>query len=251
MEKEITIVANWKNNTTLADAHVLAMGYRNHLEHIDGVRVIVCPPMPWVIEVRNIVHDQIHHMDVGVQDISGEPMGPATGEVSAELVKNIAQYVIIGHSERQTMYNESVEVLQDKIHATVSAGMKAIVCIGEDHQSGAAARSLSRRLDILLKTLPTKDRAQCLIAYEPVWAIGKGHGKESRSASPQYAGEVISQLKKVVPATVKMLYGGSVNASNATQFVAEPNIDGLLVGGASLHLREFTTLVKNVARLAN
>lgn len=247
---EIIVVANWKNNTTLADAHILAMGVRNHLEHIDGVKVVLCPPMVWVTEVRNIVHDQIHDMAVGVQDISGEPTGPVTGEVAADLVKGLVQYAIIGHSERISLYNESVEVLNDKIHAAINNNIRPIICVGEEHQSGAAGKSLVHRLESLLKTIKTTDRDKCLIAYEPIWAISKGPGKEGRSASPEYANEVITNLKKAVPATTKMLYGGSVKADNAVRFVAQPNIDGLLVGGASLSLREFTTLVKNVSRLA-
>lgn len=249
-EKEIIIVANWKDNTTLADAHVLAMGVRNELEHIDGVRVVLCPPNVWVTEVRNIVHDQIHHMSVGLQDISGEPAGLGTGEVAAELVKDIVDYAIIGHSERLNLYHESVETLQDKIHAALSFNIKPIICIGEEKQSSASKGALTRRLEQLLKDVPITKRNQCLVAYEPIWAISGGPGQPARAASPEYASDVMAALRKAVPATVPILYGGSVTPQNVVQFLAKPEIDGVLVGGASLRLRDFAELVKNAARLA-
>lgn len=250
MNKSILVVANWKNNTTLADAHVLAMGVRNHCEHIEGVKVVICPPAVWLTEVRNIVHDQIHHMAVGLQDISAEGVGPYTSEIAAELVGGIAEYVIIGHSERAKIYNETPERLHEKVRSALTNKITPIICVGEEQQSSGSKLALARKLEQIMGNLSNELQHRCVVAYEPVWAISTGKLKSRRPASAEYANEVATHLRKVVPATTPILYGGSVDAENVLQYVAQPEINGVLVGGASLHLREFATLIKNAARAA-
>ncbi|MDO8471550.1 MAG: triose-phosphate isomerase [bacterium] len=251
MGKTVLVVANWKSNGSLADAHVLAMGVRNECEHIDGVQVVLCPPAVWLTEVRNIVHDQIHHLAVGLQDISSEPAGAYTGEIAAALVAGLAQFVIIGHSERQRLYRESDEQLHEKIRAALTASITPVICVGEQQQSSTSKVTLARQLDRVLHTLTATQRNQCIIAYEPVWAISKGKLKSTRPASAEYANEVAEYLHRVVPATTKIIYGGSVDAANVLTFVAQPHLDGVLVGAASLHLREFSTLIKNAAKASD
>ncbi len=248
MKRNVLVVANWKNNTTLSDAHVLAMGVRNEIEHLDGVKVVLCPPAVWVTEVRNIVHDQIHHMGVGLQDISAEQPGPTTGEIAADLVESLIDYAIIGHSETLKLHNYDVETISEKIHSALASKITPIICVGEKSQSSSSRHSLARKLDSYLKGVSAEKRSKCIIAYEPIWAISGGSKKSRRAASAEYVNDVAVQLKKVVPANTRVLYGGSVSAENILQFIAQPEIDGVLVGGASLHLREFTTLVKNAAR---
>lgn len=241
-------MANWKNNTNLSEAHVLAMGVRNELEHIDGVKVVLCPPAVWVTEVKNIVHDQIHHMAVGMQDISAEPTGSSTGEIAADLVEGLIDYAIIGHSETIELHKFDAEIINEKIHSALASKITPIICIGEEQQSSGSKYALAKKLDSYLDNVSAEKRAKCVIAYEPIWAISKGTKQTQRPASAEYANEVAVQLKKVVPANTTIIYGGSVTATNVLQYVAQPEIDGVLVGGASLHLREFSTLVKNASR---
>lgn len=241
------LVANWKNNGTLADAHVLALGVRNVAEHFENLEIVLCPPLIWLTEVRGLIPATLKHLALGVQDLSSQPLGTHTGEVAAELVASIARYAIIGHSEWLREHNPSLEVMHDKIAAALTNKITPIICVGEETQSSTSKHLLKRRLESLLRYASPLQRAKCVIAYEPVWAIGQGPHQAARAATPQYAAEVVAALRTVVPSTTRILYGGSVTAANVAGFVVAPGIDGVLVGGASLLLREFTTLVKNAA----
>lgn len=241
------VVANWKNNGTLADAHVLALGVRNVAEHFDNLTIVLCPPLLWLSEVRGVIPASMKHLALGVQDISSQPVGAHTGEVAAELVAPLAGYAIIGHSEGLREHNPSLEQLHDKIHAALANRIIPIICVGEESQSATSKHQLKRRLESLLRYASPAQREKCVVAYEPVWAISQGPHQTVRAATPQYVTEVVATLRTVVPATTRVLYGGSVSAKNAADFVTAPGVDGVLVGGASLLLREFTALVKNVA----
>jgi len=241
------VVANWKNNGTLADAHVLALGVRNATEHFANISVVLCPPLLWLSEVRGIISADMKHLALGVQDLSSQPVGAHTGEVAAELVATLAQYAIIGHSEWLREHNPTLEQLHDKLHAALANRLTPIICVGEESQSSTSKNQLKRRLESLLRYASPAQRSKCVIAYEPVWAISQGPHQAVRAATPQYVAEVVAALRTAVPSTTRVLYGGSVSAKNAAEFVTAPGVDGVLVGGASLLLREFTTLVKNVA----
>lgn len=245
--KNRLVVANWKNNGTLADAHVLGLGVRNLAEHFEDITIVLCPPLIWLTEVHSAINNSGKHLQLGVQDLSSQSLGAHTGEVAAELVASVAQYAIIGHSEWLREHNPPVEQLHDKIHAALANKIIPIICVGEESQSTTSKNQLKRRLESLLRYASPAQRAECVIAYEPVWAISQGPRHAVRAASPEYVREVVSALRTVVPSTTKVLYGGSVTAKNAASFVTVPGVDGVLVGGASLLLREFTTLVKNVA----
>lgn len=243
---QVLVAANWKNNTRLADAAVLANGVRNALEDFEEVEVVLCPPAPWLVPVHELV-ESVPNLSVGLQDISGHPEGPYTGEIAASLVKGIARYAIIGHSERQFMYRETVERLQDKVKAALSEKIIPIICIGEERRSTAALGLLTKRLGHIVKTLTHKQREQIVVAFEPIWAISNGK-KPVQAATPEYANDAAAALRRVTGPDTRILYGGSVTAANVSQFVGQPEIAGVLVGGASLKLREFTTIIKNAAR---
>lgn len=244
--KQRLVVANWKNNCTLADAHVLTLGVRNSVEHLDNVITVLCPPLVWLTEVRGLISPSMKHLAVGVQDVSAEPVGPHTGDVAADLIAPLAKYAIIGHSEYLLAHKPTMEQLHDKIHAALANKMKPIICVGEEAQSTTAKNQLKKRLELLLRFANPTQRAQCIVAYEPIWAISPGSAPR-RPASPEYAAEVIATLRTVLPASAQFLYGGSVTPENVASFVSQPGIDGVLVGGASLRVRSFTTLVKNVS----
>ena len=241
------IVANWKNNGTLADTHVLGLGVRNAVEHFDNISVVLCPPLIWLTELRDVINESGSHLSVGVQDLSAQPVGAHTGEVAAELVASMAKYAIIGHSEWVREHTPTLEALHDKIHTALANKITPIICIGEETQSSTSRPQLKRRLESLLRYATPAQRAQCIVAYEPVWAIGKGPRGAVRAASPEYVRDVVALLRTAIPATTPVLYGGSVTASNVASFIQVDGVDGVLVGGASLLLREFTTLIKNVA----
>lgn len=243
---DVLVVANWKNNASLSDAAVLANGTRNTLEDFDGVEVVLCPPLPWLVPVHELVAS-VPNLSVGMQDISAYPEGPYTGEVAASLVGRVARYAIIGHSERQYIYRETVERLQDKVRAALAEKITPIICIGEERRSSAALPQLARRLGHIVKPLSVKDRGRLVVAFEPIWAISQG-GRPKQAATPEYVGEAAQALRTVLAAETRILYGGSVTAANVASFIDQPEVAGVLVGGASLKLREFTTIIKNAAR---
>ena len=243
---DVLVVANWKNNTSLSDAAVLANGTRNCLEDLDGVEVVLCPPLPWLVPVHELVAS-VPNLSVGLQDISSYPEGPYTGEVAASLVDRMARFAIIGHSERQFIYHETVERLQDKVRAALANKITPVICIGEERRSTAALPQLARRLGHIVKPLSIKDRGRLVVAFEPVWAISQGN-RPKQAATPEYVADAARALRGVLAAETRILYGGSVTAANVGSFVEQPEIAGVLVGGASLKLREFTTIIKNAAR---
>ena len=242
----VLVVANWKNNASLADAAVLANGTRNCLEDLEGVDVVLCPPAVWLVSVHEHTAS-VPNLSVGLQDISAHPEGPYTGEIAASLVDKLARYVIIGHSERQFLYRETVERLQDKVRAALSEKIIPIICIGEERRSTAALSQLTRRLGHIVKPFSVRERSKLVVAFEPLWAISKGKAPV-QAATPEYANDAATALRGVLAAETKILYGGSVTAANVASFINQPEIAGVLVGGASLKLREFTTIIKNAAR---
>lgn len=239
------VVANWKNNTRLADAVVLATGVRNALEDLEQIEAVLCPPLPWVTAVHEIA-GSVPNLSVGVQDLSAHPPGPYTGEVAASLLREVVQYAIIGHSERQYLYRETIERLQEKISAALADKITPILCVGENRRSSAAVKELTRRLALVVKHLTPRQKSELVVAFEPIWAISPGKAPV-QAATPEYANDAAEALRVAVMADTRILYGGSVTATNAASFVSQPEISGVLVGGASLKLREFNTLLKNVA----
>jgi triosephosphate isomerase (TIM) len=233
------VAGNWKMNTTLADAHTLAVGVRDGVEHIERVETILCPPSVWL---GLVAHDVIHpkqygHLKLGAQNMYFEEKGAYTGEISPLMVKEVADTVILGHSERTHIFREDSELINHKVHAAFAHGLLPILCVGEDEQSATSKDVVLKELKKLIEGLSTEELDTLVVAYEPVWAIGTG-----LAATPEYAQEVIAYLRTILTDKTRILYGGSVTEENADGFLAKPDIDGFLIGGTSLKLKPFLTI---------
>ncbi len=263
------IVANWKMNTTLAEAMVLASGVKEGLIGLEGCQVILCPPSPWLVVVGEIIQKhRLANLSLGSQNIFWKEGGAVTGEVAAAMLKGIAQYVIIGHSERRKYFHESDIEINQKIRLALASGLKPIVCIGEERRPSAELLAKPeveseqlvthlnqplRELRQAIHGLSDDQIGQLTIAYEPIWAISSN--KAAAPATGFYANAVAEVIKEKLirsrqladgEGPVPVLYGGSVVAANAAEFSKQPAIDGLLVGGASLKVKEFLGICRQV-----
>ena len=243
------IAGNWKMNTTLDDAVALVKSMLAGLDRIGGVDKLVCPPFISLAAVKDVLKGS--SVKLGAQNMFYEEKGAYTGEVSPLMLKGLCDYVIIGHSERRQYFGESGEIIDKKIKASSAAEIIPILCIGErleENEAGKTEEVLTRQLSA------SSDRLYFLsgmvIAYEPVWAIGTG-----RSATGAQANDTIGFIRRLVSHqhggdiadSVRILYGGSVTADNIAELIGQPEIDGALVGGASLKADDFTSIVKQTA----
>ena len=247
MRKPI-IAGNWKMYLTLEQAGVLAQQVRRSCE-IGGVDVVLCPPFTSLASVGQALKGS--SIALGAQDVFWEMEGAFTGEVSPPMLACAGcAYVIVGHSERRANFGETDEIVRRKLVAAIRNALSPIVCIGETLAEREANRTfevLTRQLDGALKGLSPADCAKVTLAYEPVWAIGTG-----RNATPEQAQEahafirqwLAKQFRSDVADALRIQYGGSVNAANADSLLAQPDVDGALVGGASLKADAFTSIVR-------
>jgi triosephosphate isomerase (TIM) len=243
------IAGNWKMNMDRAGGVALATGIADRAGEVLNVDLLVCPPSIYVGAVADAVKGK--GIEVGGQNMYFEPSGAFTGEVSAAMLLDVgAKYVILGHSERRHIFKESDAEINKKTHAALAAGLAPIVCVGElleQREAGETAQVIKRQFDGSLAGVTAEQILGVVIAYEPVWAIGTG-----KVASPQQAEEVHADLRSLlakrynqqVADAVRILYGGSVKASNAAELLGQPNIDGALVGGASLKVDDFLGIAK-------
>ena len=243
-----TIVGNWKMNSTVDQARGLASAIRSGLEDISGVETAVCPPFTSLQAVRSVLEGS--GIGVGAQNMHHEPSGAFTGEVSTEMVAELCDYVILGHSERREHFGETNEDVRLKVAAALDAGLKAIVCVGERleaREAGDAEIVVERQLTGALEGLTSSEGL--LVAYEPVWAIGTGRAATAADAQGMMAQirSLLSRQFGAASAGVPLLYGGSVTDENVAELVGQPDIDGALVGGASLKADVFVRLVRNAA----
>jgi len=246
------IAGNWKMNLDRRAARDLASAVREHFEsaHAGGdVDVMVFPPFVYLDEVaRTLAGSGVRF---GAQNVCDQAAGAFTGEVSAAMVKDTgAQLTLVGHSERRHVYGEGDELAGKKVAQALEHGLEVILCVGEtieERRAGQAEAVVSRHLSTGLAQVPAGDLEQVVIAYEPVWAIGTGE-----TATPEQAGEMHAYLRGVLAGLyddaaanrTRILYGGSVKPDNVRDLMAVPDIDGALVGGASLALDSFTQLIK-------
>lgn len=249
MSTQITpvIAGNWKlNPTRLSDALALASSVSDGTEGLKA-EIILIPPTPFVSAVAGVVG---MHVEIGGQNLHPEAQGAFTGEVSAAMWTEVgATVVLCGHSERRTLFGESDAFIAQKVQAAIAGGLKPILCVGESLQEREANQTeaiVLGQLDAALKGLSDADLAKVIIAYEPVWAIGTG-----KTASPEQAQAVHAQIRQwlkarneAIAATLPLLYGGSVKASNAAELLSQPDINGALIGGASLKADEFIAIAE-------
>jgi triosephosphate isomerase (TIM) len=243
------IAGNWKMNMDRAGGVALAKGVADGAGSVPNVDLLVCPPSVYVSPVAEAVKGT--KLAVGGQNMYHEASGAFTGEVSAAMLLDVgAKYVILGHSERRHIFKESDADVNKKTLAALEAGLIPIVCVGElleEREAGKTAAVIKSQFTGSLAGVTAEQIEKSVIAYEPVWAIGTG-----KVATPEQAEEVHADLRSLlakqynegVAAKVQILYGGSVKASNAGELLSQPNIDGALVGGASLKVDEFLGIAK-------
>jgi triosephosphate isomerase (TIM) len=243
------IAGNWKMNKTLEQARLLVTEMVPELQAVAGVDKVLCPPFTTLMAVSAMLVGT--DIGLGAQNMYWEVSGAYTGEVSPQMVAELCHYVIIGHSERRTYFGETDESVNRKVKAALAVSLIPIVCIGEtlaENEAGQTASVISRQIRQGLAGFSPDQLQTLLIAYEPVWAIGTGRAATAAGANAVLA-DVIrptlsSMFNPVLAKSVRILYGGSVTAANAAELFAQPDIDGGLVGGASLKSTEFVKIVK-------
>jgi len=243
------IAGNWKLNKTLDEATALVEALKAAVADVDSVEIMVAPPFTALSRVAELL--QGTNIQLGAQNCYTEASGAFTGEISAELLKDTGcQCVIIGHSERRQLFDEPDAFINRKVKAALAAGLTAILCIGEtldERDNGQMYDVLTTQLQGGLAGLTAAQMQQVIIAYEPVWAIGSG-----KTASNEEAQEVHSFIRGLLQGTIdqatalatRILYGGSVKPDNVDGLMAQPDIDGTLVGGASLKADDFARIVR-------
>ena len=249
MRKKI-VAANWKMNMTQAESERFVETFLRDCGEIIDVEVVIVPPFTAIAKVMEAL-GRAHNIKVGAQNMYWEKSGAFTGEISAALLRDLfVHYVVLGHSERRTLFGETDEMVNRKVRATHEATLRPIVCIGEtleQRDKGNVEKILSIQLRGSLAGLTPKELQETVIAYEPVWAIGTG-----RNATPQQAQEAHAFIRKTLremaddttAERVRIQYGGSVKPENARELMSQSDIDGALVGGASLDPRSFAQIVK-------
>jgi triosephosphate isomerase len=245
MARRVLIAGNWKMNGLKADGQALARAVADQARKLGarGPEIVVCPPATLIALVAAATAGS--PVTVGGQDCHSEPSGAHTGDIAAPMLADLGcRYVVVGHSERRTNHGETNAVVRGKAAAALAAGLTAIICIGETLAERDAGRTLEVIGAQLSQSLPNGVSAQnAVIAYEPVWAIGTG-----RNATTAQVGEVHAQIRRDLAARladgngVRILYGGSVKPANAGELLLVPEVDGALVGGASLNAADFMAI---------
>lgn len=247
------VAGNWKMNKTVEQARSLVFEMSRELREIEGVEKVLCPPFTSLLAVAALL--QGTDIGLGAQNMHWEEKGAFTGETSPAMVAEFCKYVIIGHSERRTYFGDTDETVNKKVAAARTHGLIPILCVGEtlaENEAGRTAEVVSRQVREGLKGLDAGSTSGIVIAYEPVWAIGTGRASSGENANTVVRNVIRKTLAgiygKDVSQTIRILYGGSVTASNAVEFFSQPDIDGALVGGASLKVDEFVAITRAVAR---
>jgi triosephosphate isomerase len=253
IERQNLIVGNWKMNATHLEAiqMVQKLSYRLELKDHDRVEVVVAPPFTSLRSVQTVIEADRLRIDLGAQNVHWEESGAFTGEISATMLAKLSvRHVIVGHSERRQGFGETDEIVARKAQAVAGAGMSPIVCVGEtleQREGGEAESVVVAQVAGSLARLDPETLATSSVAYEPIWAIGTG-----RTALPDDAGLMAEIIRQTVADSVsasaadgvRILYGGSVNAANIRDFMAKSEVDGALVGGASLDPDSFAAIVR-------
>ncbi len=245
------IAGNWKMNTTVSEAIELVNEMRQGLDQIDNVDKVICPPFISLAAVKELIKES--SIKLGAQNIYFEEKGAYTGEISPLMLADLCEFVIIGHSERRQYFNETGEIINKKIQAALRVRLKPILCVGEKLEENEAGRTEEIVTGQLRASLAGVDCCNSLIiAYEPIWAIGTGKaatGEQANETIGLIRHNIVELYSKRAGQDVRILYGGSVTAANATEFMRQPEIDGALVGGASLKANQFLSIVKQTSEI--
>jgi len=249
------VAGNWKMFKTISETRHLISEFIPGLQAIKGVERVICPPFTSLLAAAALLEGS--DIGLGAQNMHWETSGAYTGEISPAMVAEMCKYVILGHSERRTYFGETDEAVNRKFKSALAHNLIPIVCVGEtlsENEAGLTNQVVSRQVHEGMAGLTTSPdlvatSADCIIiAYEPVWAIGTGRAATAEGANAVVANVIRPALAdlfgEVFSHSVRVLYGGSVNGSNAAEFFTQPEIDGALVGGASLKVSEFTTIVQ-------
>ena len=246
------VAGNWKMNKTVEGATKLVSDMMPGLEAITTVDRVFCPPYSSLMVLSALLEET--GLGLGAQNMHWEASGAFTGELSPAMVKEFCQYVILGHSERRAYFAETDETVNKKVKAAFAADLMPIVCIGEtleQNEAGKTADVVSRQIRQGFKEVALPDPEKLIVAYEPIWAIGTGKaasGEDANKIIGLYIRSVLAEVFGTEKAqAIRILYGGSVKASNAAEFFNQPEIDGALVGGASLKVDDFIGIVKAAA----
>jgi len=247
------IAGNWKMNTTVSEAVELVSKMRPGLDKIANVEKVICPPFVSLAAVNELIRGS--SIKLGAQNLYFEEKGAYTGEISPLMLAELCEFVIIGHSERRQYFGESGDIVNRKVMAALKANLKPILCVGEklkENEAGRTEEVISEQLRSSLAGIDSLDTVT--VAYEPIWAIGTG-----RAATGRQANDTIGFLRRSIAGLgteetagrMRILYGGSVTADNATEFIKQPEIDGALVGGASLKADQFLSIVTQAAAISS
>ena len=249
-ERKLILAGNWKMNKTAAEGLALVTDLRRELSSVKEVDIVVCPPFTALSDVSRAILDS--NLRLGAQNMSEQGMGAFTGEIAASMLKEFSVgYVILGHSERRQFQKETDALVAKKAAVAHAANMIPIVCVGEtlaEREAGITEQVVETQIRGSLAGLTAEQAERTVIAYEPVWAIGTG-----KTASSLQAQQVHAFIRKVLVSLysegtakrIRIQYGGSVKPNNARELMSQPDVDGALIGGASLELRSFVDIIKN------
>jgi len=249
-ERKLIIAGNWKMNKTVAESLALAGNLKLELANIREVDIVICPPFTALESVSKVILDS--NLRLGAQNMSEQNFGAFTGEICAGMLKEFSvRYVILGHSERRQHQKESNALIARKAAAAHGASLKPIVCVGEtlaEREEGQTEKVLETQVRGSLAGLTKEQMVETIVAYEPVWAIGTGKTATTQQAQDAHAfirSLLVKIFDEAVAKKVRIQYGGSVKPANAKELMGQLDVDGALVGGASLEARSFADIIKN------
>lgn len=245
------IAGNWKMNNTAPEAEKLVHDMLDTLNRIEGVEKVLCPPFVSLVTLRELLKGS--SVKLGAQNMYFEARGAYTGEVSPLMLRELCEFVILGHSERRRYFGETDRIVNRKIKAALENGLKPILCVGEkleENEAGRTEEVIDRQLNQGLNSV--KPTHNIVVAYEPIWAIGTGKAASGQQAAAtiNFIRNILAELwNKSIAQGLRILYGGSVTSHNIAEFISQSEIDGALVGGSSLKAEEFLSIVNQTATI--
>ncbi len=251
MKNKRYVIGNWKMNTTLPDAMVLATGIKDFAHEFNNIGIVICPPFTWLYPIAEAFRHKPSNLSIGAQNMYWQEKGAYTGEISPLMLKGMLDYVILGHSERRYIFEEDDENINEKVKSAISYRLRPVLCVGEKTKKSAieGKNGIISQVENGLEGVDKNDIGKVIIAYEPVWAIGTGD-----AATGEYAADIIMKIRKKIAGLyddeialkIPILYGGSVTKDNIEEFMFETEINGVLAGGSSLKIGEFKHICKVV-----